>query len=331
MDLIRTVELSNKRAKAALCHSPDYQTGFESTGISVQEKKFNTDFQDGGQLRFPIRIILATFWSGNLPRYFQRSFEPMCLFDKKKKFKNDFQHGCQGDHFRFPIRMILVIFDLQVTQILLIKFRVNWFFCSGEQVQNRFSRWRLWRPNCISVKKSFSYFWSTSHSDTFYQVSIGLSVQENKRKKMVFKDGSNVIHLGFPIGTILAKFGLQVIWCFLQNFEFIGLLVQKERKIRFQDSCHLGLWIRMILAIFFLSKSHPDPFYRVLSQLAFRFRRRTKNIFSRWRPWWPSLIFNRNNFSYFWSTSHPDAKSVGLSVRRRSEKKSFKMAAKATI
>ena len=26
------------------------------------------------------------------------------------------------------------------------------------------------------------------------------------------------------------------------------------------------------------------------------------NIFSRWRPWQPSWISNRNNFSYFWST-----------------------------
>ena len=34
---------------------------FESIGLSVQEKKFNIDFQDGGHLGFPIRIILATF------------------------------------------------------------------------------------------------------------------------------------------------------------------------------------------------------------------------------------------------------------------------------
>ena len=42
----------------ALYHSPDYQTNFESVGLSVQEKKFNIDFQDLG---FPIRKILATF------------------------------------------------------------------------------------------------------------------------------------------------------------------------------------------------------------------------------------------------------------------------------
>ena len=36
--------------------------------------------------------------------------------------------------------MILAIFDVQVTPILPIKFRVNGPFCSGEEVQNIFKR-----------------------------------------------------------------------------------------------------------------------------------------------------------------------------------------------
>ena len=36
-----------KRAKMALYRSPDYQTSFKSISLSVQEKKFNIDFQDG--------------------------------------------------------------------------------------------------------------------------------------------------------------------------------------------------------------------------------------------------------------------------------------------
>ena len=36
--------------------------------------------------------------------------------------------------------MILAIFDLQVTQMLPTKFRVNWPFGSGEEAKNRFSR-----------------------------------------------------------------------------------------------------------------------------------------------------------------------------------------------
>ena len=48
----------------ALYCSPDYQTSFESIGLSVPEKKFTTYFQDGshgGHLGISIRMILATF------------------------------------------------------------------------------------------------------------------------------------------------------------------------------------------------------------------------------------------------------------------------------
>ena len=45
----------------ALYHSPDYQICFKSIGLLVQEKKFNIDFQDGGYLGLPIRMILTIF------------------------------------------------------------------------------------------------------------------------------------------------------------------------------------------------------------------------------------------------------------------------------
>ena len=54
--------------------------------------------------------------------------------------------------------MILAISDLQVTPILLTKFQVNWPFCSGEEVQNRFSRRQLWRPSWTLDRNDFSYF-----------------------------------------------------------------------------------------------------------------------------------------------------------------------------
>ena len=44
----------------ALYRSPDYQTSLEPIDFSVQEKNFNTDFQDGSHLEFPIRMIFAT-------------------------------------------------------------------------------------------------------------------------------------------------------------------------------------------------------------------------------------------------------------------------------
>ena len=44
-----------------LYRSPDYQTSFESTDFSVQENKSNIDFQDGGQLGYPVRMTSAAF------------------------------------------------------------------------------------------------------------------------------------------------------------------------------------------------------------------------------------------------------------------------------
>ena len=96
--------------------------------------------------------------------------------------------------------------------------------CSGE-LKNRYSRWRSWQPSWICLSGQFSYFWSTSHPDS-YQVSTGLSVQEMKQK-IDFQDGSHGRHFGFPITTISAIF-----------FKSIGHLVEeKKRKIDFQDGC----------------------------------------------------------------------------------------------
>ena len=49
----------------ALYCSPDYQTIFQSIGLSIQEKKFNIGFQYGGhgaQLGFTVRTNLAIFY-----------------------------------------------------------------------------------------------------------------------------------------------------------------------------------------------------------------------------------------------------------------------------
>ena len=67
--------------------------------------------------------------------YFLPSLESIGLSVQEKKFKIYFQNG---SHLGFSIRKILSIFDLQVTAILPTKFKVNWPFSSGEEVQNRF-------------------------------------------------------------------------------------------------------------------------------------------------------------------------------------------------
>ena len=82
--------------------------------------------------------------------------------------------------------------------------------------------------------------------------SIGLSVQEKKQK--IVQDGRHDGHLGFPIGTILATFDLQV-----------TLMLPSKFGVN---------W----------------PFGSGVE---------AKNIFSRWRPWRPSWISDRHDFSYF--------------------------------
>ena len=49
----------NKSAKMALYRSPDYQTSFVSVDLSVQEKNFNVDFQDGGHLAYQVSSQLT--------------------------------------------------------------------------------------------------------------------------------------------------------------------------------------------------------------------------------------------------------------------------------
>ena len=83
--------------------------------------------------------------------------------------------------------------------------------------------------------------------------STGLSVQEKKRK-IDFQDGGHGGHLGFPIGTILAIFDLQVTLMLPSKFGVNRPFGSgEEAKIDFQDDGHggrLGFPIGTILAIF---------------------------------------------------------------------------------
>ena len=72
--------------------------------------------------------------------------------------KIDFQDGGHGGHLGFSIGTILATFDLQVTRMLLTKFRVNWHLGLGEEGKNRFSRWPTWRSSWIYDRHDLSYF-----------------------------------------------------------------------------------------------------------------------------------------------------------------------------
>ena len=86
-------------------------------------------------------------------------------------------------------------------------YQINcWTLGSGEEVQNRFQRQRLRRHLIISDQNDFSNFDLLPRCFLSSFKSVGLLFQEKKRKI----DFQDKIHLGFPIGTILATFYLQV-------------------------------------------------------------------------------------------------------------------------
>ena len=109
-----------------------------------------------------------------------------------------------------------------------------------------------------------------------------------------------------------------------RQLDLFSLSVQEKRKIYFQDGRHgdhLGFPIRTILAIFDVQVTLMLP-----TKFQFNWPFGAKYRFSRWRPSWIS------DFSYFWSTSHPNASyrvksQLALRFRSRSEKQIFKMAA----
>ena len=70
----------------------------------------------------------------------------------------DFQDGHHGGHLGFPISTILAAFDLQVTLMLPTKFGVNWHFGSGEEPQNRFSRWGHGGPLGFQIGTILAFF-----------------------------------------------------------------------------------------------------------------------------------------------------------------------------
>ena len=115
------------------------------------------------------------------------------------------------------------------------KFGINWPFGSGEEAKNRFSRWWL---SWIFDQTDFSYFFIYKSPRCFLPSieSVRLLVQEKKRK-IDFLDGSHGGHLGFPIGTILAIFDLQVIPKLPTKFRVNWLLgLGEEVKNRWRPS-----------------------------------------------------------------------------------------------
>ena len=73
--------------------SPRYfLSSFKSTGLSLQEKMFKIDFQDGncgGHIGFPIRTIYTIF-DLHVTQILPTSFKWIEILVQEKKFKIDF-------------------------------------------------------------------------------------------------------------------------------------------------------------------------------------------------------------------------------------------------
>ena len=157
------------------------------------------------------------------------------------------------------------------------KFCVNLSFHLGVEVPNTFPKWRRWRPCWISDGHNFSYFWSTSHTDSSYQVSSNWLFGSGEEIPNRFSNGGHGGHLGFQIGMTLVIFFLQlslivsakclVNWSFVLR-EYVLNTFSKWRL--WQPS--LGFYRNNYGYFDQQVKSH-DNSYQVSTQLAFWFRR----------------------------------------------------------
>ena len=135
------------------------------------------------------------------------------------------------------------------------------------------------------------------------------------------------------IKNALAIFDLQVTLTLPTKLPVNWPIVQEKKwKTDFQDGHHGGLLafpISITLAFFDLQVTLTTPTkFQVNLPFGSGEKAKKKKI-SRWQPSW---ISKRNDFSYFWSTRHPDASyqvssQLAFRFRRRSEKQIFKMAA----
>ena len=140
--------------------------------------------------------------------------------------------------------------------------------------------------------------------------SMGLSIQE-KKFKIYFQDGNWGGHLGFPIGTILAIFDLQVTSMILTKFQVNWRFGSgEEAKNRFSRWPQWRpSWIsdRNDFSYFDLPVTPKLPTkFRV--RWPFGSGKEAKIRILRSPPFWISHL---NNFSYFWSTNHPKASYLG--------------------
>ena len=139
--------------------------------------------------------------------------------------------------------------------------------------------------------------------------------------------------------TVWRQVDLKVTQILPMKLESFGLsLKEKYFKLDFQDGCHgghLGFPVRTFLAFFDIHVTPilPSKFW---VNWTFSSGEEVHNSFSRWQPWRPSCISDRNDFSYFWFNNYPDtsyqvSSLLAFLLGRWSSKQTVKMAAVAAM
>ena len=116
------------------------------------------DFQSERLPTFDIQV------SSTMPMKFRQ----FAFWFRRKKFKYTFNMSARATILDFD-QNDCSYFELQVIPILPIEFRVSWHFRSGDEVGNRFSRWRLWQPYWIFDQNNLLFL--IYMSARYYQVS----------------------------------------------------------------------------------------------------------------------------------------------------------------
>ena len=198
-----------------------------SNGLSVQEKKRKTDFQDGCH-RFSRslpswisdRKILAIF-DLQVILMLLTKFQVNWLWGLGEEAENWF---CHGGHLGFTIDTILTIFDLKVTPMLPTSFESN-----GLSFQK--TRKIDFQDGCTAAildfrSARFSYFFYLQVIPKLYsKFGVNWPFCSGAEAKNRFSKWLPWRHFGFPIGTILAILIYKSPQCFLPSLESIGFWV----------------------------------------------------------------------------------------------------------
>ena len=187
-----------------------------------------------------------------------------------------------------------------------ITFRLNWTYGLGGDNVWRISSWPPWRPACwIPEWNDFSNFESLCHCDASHQVSAQSDLRLGRCSLKNIQDGRHG-YLGYRNRRILVILNRCV--TVMPPIKFWLNLTYRSFE-KFQDGRngrHLGYQNGMIIAILNLCLSVMPP---IKFQLKWTYGLGGDVVWriSRWPPWLPSWISERNDFSNSESLCHCDA------------------------